>query len=172
MVLESNTEYPHQINDLVVDPVIKPGGCDLLDNLLDLYMLLRPYSMTRIRDIFAPATIICTSQGRCYINEGSKCASFGILKISLSFLKFSLESDEKKPRLSFWDQSINANCDLSWTSHIPLNEKEQEAKEICKNTIDDEALLLIGLGRGWLGKGETKFSERRCYLLALGLIFN
>ena len=172
LVFNSYSEFPHKINDLVVDPIVKPGNCDILDNLLDLYDLLKPYSMIKVEDIFCSAKIICTSTGRCYINEGSKCASFGILRINLSLLEFNIENENKKPRLCFSDTITNQRYNLSWTSHESLSDKKDRAREICKSFMDDEALLLIGLGRGWRGKGEMLLSQRKCFLLAIGLLLS
>ena len=170
LVFNSCSEFPHRINDLVVEPIVKPGNCDTLDNILDLYDILNPYSKMKLEEIFSSAKISCTSTGRCYVYEGSQCASFGILRINLSSLEFNIENENKKPRLCFFDTTRNQRYNLSWTSHESLSDKKDRAREISKSFMDDEALLLIGLGRGWRGKGEILLSQRRCFLLALGLL--
>lgn len=171
LVFECGTPYPHRINDLMVEPVIKLGNCDILDNVLDLYSLIIPYSKESLEEIFAPAEMNFTSTNRCYLYEGSKCPSFGVLRISLSLLEFNLENEDKKPRLCFWDKGMNKRCNLSWTSYENFGDKIDKAREISRNSIDDEALVLIGFGRGWRGKGNM-LSEKMCFLLAIGLIFN
>ena len=172
LVFNSYSDFPHRINDLVVDPTVKPGNCDTLDNILDLYNLLYPHSKMKLEDIFSSAKIICTSTGRCYIYEGSQCASFGILRINFSSLQFNIENENQKPRLCFSDTTTNQRYNLSWTSHESLSDKKDRAREISKRSMDDEALLLIGLGRGWRGKGEMLLSQRKCFLLAIGLLLS
>ena len=149
------TDYPHKSNDIVVTEELKVGSSEPRSNLKKMYEHLLPFAKTSIKEIFNDKLTI-QENGKCYAFEGTKCESFGILKVEAKSLAFGFDTK----RLKFSD-STNQTFDISWTSIEDL----ARAKE--KVNCGTDVLIILGLARPWNANGN--FSRPRCYLLAIGL---
>ena len=104
--------------------------------------------------------IFPTCKGENYVLDGTKCNSYGILRIKMESLSFETG---QKSRIKFRDAK-KSYFNLSWTSETPL-EKYQNDFQTYK---EKEVLVILGLGRPW--SGDFQFVVKRCYILAVGII--
>ena len=149
-----STDYPHKSNDIVVAEELKEGSF----TQEAMYGHLLPFAKTSVNEIFNDMLTI-QNNGKCYVHEGTKCESIGIIKVKSKSISFETEC---KPRLNFSD-ATNQTFDLSWTSSEDLN----SAKEKVACGTDNDILIIVGLCRPWDGNGS--FPRPRCYMIAIGL---
>ena len=146
-----STDYPHKSNDIVVAEELKEGSF----TQEAMYEHLLPFAKTSVNEIFNDMLTI-QDNGKCYVHEGTKCESFGIVKVKSKSISYD------KPRLNFSD-ATNQTFNLSWTSSEDLD----SAKERVACGTDNDLLIIVGLGRPWDYDGF--FQRPRCYLIAIGL---
>ena len=101
---------------------------------------------------------------KVYVPEGTNCNSFGILRIKIqpSNLKLETKNFGKKPRLRFKDRN-ETFINLSYTGDDVVTQE-------CID-LQTDVLMIVGFGRPWEGNKKIPFPIKRCYLIAVGIVY-
>ena len=159
-----DTSYPHKNNDLVVKEQFKKGTSDTDENWVNMFKNLEPFSKNSVHELFATDRLVVENDGRVYVPEGTNCNSFGIMRIEIqpSNLKLETKTFGKKPRLRFKDGN-ETFINLSYTGDDVVTQE-------CFD-LQTDVLMIVGFGRPWEGNKKIPFPIKRCYLIAVGIVY-
>ena len=161
---DPDTSYPHKNNDLVVKEQFKKGTSDTHENQAKMYKDLAPFSKSSLHELFASDRLEVENDGKVYVPEGTNCNSFGILRIKNEPFNINVEIRTKgrKPKISFKDRN-ETFINPSYTGDDVVT------KECFDLQID--VLMIVGFGRPWEGNKKIPFPIKRCYLIAVGIVY-
>lgn len=114
--------------------------------------------MRSVFNVFAPGVI---HEGK-YIIEGTECSLVGILQCNLRDIMMF-----KNP----FNMSATT-CRIFQVFDFPVKAQNQDALLKCSNgrPANTLELVLLGLGRPFVGAGVNAYNPRRCYILVIRVI--
>ena len=161
---DPDTSYPHKNNDLVVDGQFKTGKSDADENKEQMYKNLEPFAKNSLYELFATEWLEVEENGSVYVPEGTKCNSFGILRIKTTSSDINVETrkNRRDQRIGFKDGGEN-RINLSYTGDDPL-------KQEYFDNMQTDVLIILGFARPWKGTF-NHFAIKRCTLIAVGIVY-